>query len=58
MTKYDKFISLLTQEKFIDMMCLNCAGCPAYPCKGDEEGMPIDGIECEEELRKWCEQPA
>ena len=55
-TNFEKFISEFTQEKFIDMMCLNCDGCPAYPCKENPDDMPVYGSECEEALKEWCEK--
>ena len=56
MTNFEKFISEFTQEKFIDMMCLNCDSCPAYPCKENPDDMPVYGSECEEALKEWCEK--
>lgn len=54
MTNFEKYISNLTQDKFIDSMILNCDGCPAYPCN-DENITEDNGIDCEEKLRDWCE---
>ena len=54
MTRYEKYIANLTEEKFIDSMTLNCSGCPIYPC-----GYYADvqfGDECEKILREWCEE--
>jgi len=54
MTNFEKYISSLTQDKFIDSMILNCDGCPAYPCCDDNT--EDNGLDCEERLRDWCEE--
>ena len=56
MTNFEQYLAELTQEKFIQSMILNCDGCPNYSCMYREEGGVIQGDECEEELRKWCEE--
>ncbi len=55
MTNFEKYISDLTQDKFIDSMILNCDGCPVYSCCGDSNSTEVNGIDCEERLRNWCE---
>lgn len=56
MTNFEQYVNSLTQDKFIDLMILNCDGCPVYPCCGDsEDTTEVNGIDCEERLRNWCE---
>ena len=56
MTKFEKFKENLTQDAFVDMMTLNCGGCPAYPCWLDPDDMPVDGTQCAEALEEWCNE--
>ena len=35
MTNYERYINELTEEKFIDLMILNCDACPIYPCNNE-----------------------
>lgn len=56
MTKFEKFKENLTQDAFVDMMILNCGGCPAYPCWLDSDDMPVDGTQCAEALEEWCNE--
>lgn len=54
MTNFEKYISSLTQDKFIDSMILNCDACPAYPCN-DEYNREDNVLDCMDKLRDWCE---
>jgi len=55
MTNFEKYISSLTQDKFINSMILNCDGCPVYPCN-DEYNTEDNGLDCMDKLRDWCEE--
>lgn len=55
MTNFEKYISSLTQDKFINSMILNCDGCPVYSCN-DEYNTEDNGSDCMDKLRDWCEE--
>ena len=53
MTNYERYINELTEEKFIDLMILNCDACPIYPC--NIENLTEDnGLDCYSRLKDWC----
>jgi len=55
MTNYEQYISSLTQDKFIDVMLLNCDSCPAYPCN-DKYNTEDNVLDCLDKLRDWCKE--
>ena len=53
MTNFERLIVDLTVDKFIDMVLLNCDGCPAHDeCRYC--GEIVDGFECSDTLEEWC----
>lgn len=53
MTNFEKLIIDLTVDRFIDMVLLNCDGCPAHDeCR--YYGKTVNGFECSTILEEWC----
>lgn len=53
MTNFEKLIVDLTVNSFIDMVLLNCNGCPAHnECQYYSK--TVDGFECSDTLEEWC----
>ena len=52
-TNFERFKKDLTQDKFIDLMILNCDECPTQDtCR--YYGNTVTGCECAEVLESWC----
>lgn len=56
MTNFERFRDTLTQDEFIEIMCLNCEYCPIVDNCGVAEKVVASGADCEEVLRPWCER--
>lgn len=54
MTNFERWRENLDEETFIDVMLINCDGCPIPK---EERTCPhhvIFGDDCEDVLREWC----
>ena len=58
MTNFERWRENLDEETFIDVMLINCDGCPIPKEERTCSHHVIFGDDCEDVLREWCRREA